>query len=320
MIDPAFLRSVEIFSTLSDDELAGIRGYLQERSLQAPAAVFRQGEPGDELYVVREGSVAVRVTSGDGDEVDVAQLGVGDFFGEMAIFEDAPRSASCVLVEGGSLLVLCENDFFKLMREHPGTALKIMDRMVNITTQRLTKTSSFLSEIVQWGEAARRRAITDELTGLYNRRHLDTVLEQHFAEARIRKEHFSLIMMDLDHFHSINDAFGQSFGDSVIKQVAPAVRANLRDTDIAARYGGDEFTLILPAMSAEQARERAEAIRRAVEGLRIESPTGALEVTTSQGIAEFPRHADNLDRLKLAADQALYKAKEAGRNRAMIIG
>ncbi|MFP4375575.1 MAG: diguanylate cyclase [Spirochaetales bacterium] len=320
MIDPTFLRSVEIFSTLSDDELANVRRFLQERSLAAPATVFRQGDAGDELFVVREGSVAVRVISKEGEEVDVAELGVGDFFGEMAIFEDAARSASCVLVEGGSLLVLCEHDFFAMMKEHPRTALKILDRMVSITTQRLTKTSSFLSELVQWGEAARRRAITDELTGLYNRRHLDAVLEQHYAEARISQERFSLIMMDLDHFHSINDTYGQSFGDSVIRQVAPAVTANLRDTDIAARYGGDEFTLILPSMSAEEARDRAEAIRRAVEGLRIESPAGALGVTTSQGIAEFPRHADDLERLKLAADQALYKAKEAGRNRAMIIG
>jgi diguanylate cyclase (GGDEF)-like protein len=293
--------------------------FLKSREFADATAVFEQGDAGDELYVVCEGRVAVRVRSSEGNEIDVAEFGAGDFFGEMAIFENAPRSATCVMVDGGKLYVLSKQDFFSLMQSHPSLALKIMYRMVAITNERLQRTGSFLSELVQWGEGARRRAVTDDLTGLYNRRYLDSTLEQQFQDARVRNEVFSLIMMDLDRFHAINDNWSQQFGDEVIQHVAPAVSRNVRQNDIAARYGGDEFTIILPGTRAEAALAVAEAIRLSVEQLEIEAPDGTvLKVTTSQGVAEFPRHGTTVEEIKSASDQALYQAKEAGRNTASI--
>ena len=319
MIDSAFLRSVAIFSTLEPSELETVAQVLSVRSCSEGAAVFNQGDSGEELYVVHEGRVAVRVRTSEGTDIDVAELGVGDFFGEMAIFENAPRSATCVSVDGGTLYELSKRDFFSLMESHPSTALKIMYRMVAITNERLHRTGSFLSELVQWGEGARRRAVTDDLTGLYNRRYLDGALEQQFQDARVKNGVFSLIMMDLDRFHAINDAHGQQFGDEVIKHVAPAVSENVRDSDIPARYGGDEFTIILPATTAAVALEVAEGIRRSVEALEIPAPDGTtLRVTTSQGVAEFPHQGTTVEEIKSASDQALYQAKEAGRNRARI--
>ncbi|MFW5737747.1 MAG: diguanylate cyclase [Spirochaetota bacterium] len=320
MISAGLLRRVDILGDLHDDELEILQGYLEETECGADDAVFNQGEEGKDLYIVSDGRVAIRVATQDGSPIDVAELGPGDFFGEMAIFEDAPRSATCDMVDGGRLYRLRKTDFFALMDQHPGTAIKIMYRMVAITTNRLNATSSFLSDLVQWGEGARRRAITDDLTGLYNRRYLDGALEQQVAEALVKKGVFSLIMMDLDRFHEVNDEYGQAFGDELIATVAPSVRDAVGEGDIAARYGGDEFTIILPGRRADEALAIAETIRTAVEALDVPGPSGIVKVTTSQGVAEFPRHGRSLEAIREAADQALYRAKEAGRNRAMVHG
>ncbi len=321
MSDVGFLQSVDILSTLEPDELAIVEKYLRDVSCAPGDAVFQQGDEGRDLFIVRDGRVVVRVRASEGADVDVAELGDGDFFGEMAIFEAAPRSATCVAVDGGRLWRLKKDDFFALMDEHPGLASKILYRMVSITTGRLNTTSSFLSDLVQWGEGARRRAVTDDLTGLYNRRHLDSVLDQRLADARAKHARFSLIMMDLDRFHAVNDRYGQAFGDQVIAAVAPSIRDNIRDGDIAGRYGGDEFVILFPDCVAEDALACAEAIRKSVERLRIDAPDGSkVSVTTSQGIAEYPRHGESVDQIKEAADQALYAAKEAGRNRAAVAG
>lgn len=314
-----FLQSVDIFSTLDHDELAIVRRHLEEVTCRPDEEVFHQNDDETDLYIVREGTVSVRVTASEGVEVDIAQLGKGDFFGEMSLFEDAPRSATCLMTGGGRLFQLRKTDFFSLMADHPQTAIKVMSRMANITAGRLQNTSAFLTDLVQWGEAARRRAITDDLTGLHNRRYLDDALDEQLAQAKVSGHRFSLIMMDLDRFHAVNDDYGQPFGDEVIAAVAAPVADSIGETDIAARYGGDEFVIILPARTAEETLEVAERIRTSVEGLRIAAPNGdTVSVTTSQGIAEYPRHAADVEALKEKADKALYIAKEAGRNRAAI--
>ncbi|MEE8440527.1 MAG: GGDEF domain-containing protein [Spirochaetia bacterium] len=314
-----FLQGVDIFSTLDHDELAIVHRYLQNVTCRPDQAVFHQNDNETDLYIVREGTVAVRVGTSEGVEVDIAQFGEGDFFGEMSLFEDAPRSATCVMTDGGKLFRLRKADFFSVMADHPGTAIKVMSRMASITAGRLQSTSAFLTDLVQWGENARRRAITDDLTGLHNRRFLDDALDEQLAQAKVGGDRFSLIMMDLDRFHGINDAHGQPFGDEVIAAVALPVADSIGETDIAARYGGDEFVIILPARGAEESLEIAERIRTSVEGLRVTAPNGDLvSVTTSQGIAEYPRHAADVETLREQADKALYVAKEAGRNRAAI--
>jgi diguanylate cyclase (GGDEF)-like protein len=315
------LKRVAIFSPLTHRELMTVRQFLEDVTCENDEAVFHQGDVGDDLFVVKEGSVKIRVRASEGADVEVAELGEGDFFGEMAIFEDEPRSATCIMSDGGSLYRLRKSDFFALMDEHPETAIKIMSRMASITAGRLQSTGAFLNDLVQWGEGARRRAITDDLTGLHNRRYLDDALEEQLAQARVGSERFSLIMMDLDRFHGINDKHGQAFGDQVIAAVAPSVSESIGQKDIAARYGGDEFVVIMPSQTADEALEVAERIRAAVEALRVTAPDGSdVPVTTSQGIAEYPRHASDAESLKAAADEALYAAKESGRNRAVIHG
>ncbi len=124
----------------------------------------------------------------------------------MSIFDDSPRSASCRALSKSTLYSLSRGAFTDVIAQHPEIALKLMYRMLNITTQRLRGTSEFVSEMVLWGESARRRAVTDELTGVYNRRFLEDSLSTYLAEAEEKGRPLCFVMVDLDRFREINEA------------------------------------------------------------------------------------------------------------------
>jgi diguanylate cyclase (GGDEF)-like protein len=312
-----FLRHVAIFSLLERRELDSLAGFLHVHEIDAGHLLFREGDEGNELFIVKSGSVAVSVGLGNGVEQQVAEFRAGDFFGEMSIFEDAPRSASCRIKEKSRLFSLHERDFFHLMANHPQIAIKLMQKMLTVTTKRLMNTSEFVSDMVEWGENARKRAITDELTGIYNRRFLEDSLGTYFDEARRAGRPLSLIMIDLDRFREINERLGHAAGDRVIVEAASVFKECIRERDIAARYGGDEFTIILPDTPLEDARNVAEGIRAKTAALPALKPPegGSIRVTTSQGVASFPDHGGDVATVRGKADEALYRAKEGGRNR-----
>ncbi|HDP81344.1 MAG TPA: GGDEF domain-containing protein [Spirochaetes bacterium] len=313
----SFLQTVDIFSTLSKDEIGSLVGVLAPVSKKKGEALFSQGDSGEELFIVKTGRVTSTIELPDGKERVVAEFGSGDFFGEMAIFENAPRSATCRAGEDSTLCRLHQNDFFSFIKSDPRIAIKIMYRMLHITTQRLQNTGGFLSEMIRWGNDARRRAITDELTGIYNRRYLDEALEEHYLGARARAGVFSLGMVDLDHFREINECYGHETGDRLILEVVEVFKKHLRPADIVARYGGDEFSVIFPDTPPAEAWKIAEAVRVEVEKLSLLEGLGGpmKRVTTSQGIASYPSDADSVKGLREKADQSLYRAKEEGRNR-----
>ena len=318
--DLSFLEKVEIFSTLNRDELHAVSPLLKEETLESGQPLFKQGDRGDSLFIVNEGKVATQVGTEDGDHITVAEFGPGDFFGEMSIFEHAPRSATCSASDDAVVLRLHEDDFGRLMRTRPKVAIKVMHKMLTVIAGRLENTSSFLSDMVQWGDESRKRAFTDDLTGLFNRRFLDQSLTDQFAQAAAAGKPLCLVMMDLDHFTGINDEYGHEQGDQLIAAVAPAIKRTFRETDIMARYGGDEFTFILPDTTPEVAADLCAHLREDVSKLDfLEKLGGSIrQVTTSQGIACFPMHAQDTEGLREKADQALYIAKERGRNRSEI--
>jgi diguanylate cyclase (GGDEF)-like protein len=159
-------------------------------------------------------------------------------------------------------------------------------------------------------------AITDGLTGLFNRRYLEMRLDEEIHRALRYPCQFCVMLLDVDHFKHINDTFGHATGDLVLREVAHLVRKHLRETELVFRYGGEEFCAILPETSLSQAKEAAERLRRAIENHPFTTVDGAtrLKVTSSIGIAEYPTHGQDKPRLLAAADEALYLAKQQGRN------
>lgn len=158
-----------------------------------------------------------------------------------------------------------------------------------------------------------QQALTDGLTGCYNRRAFEKLLERDLQLATRMRQPLSLIMLDLDNLKQINDGpGGHEAGDRSLRLLAEALRAELRAVDTAARFGGDEFAIILPQADSDGAFLVAERLRARIEELKI---PGVDSMTASFGLASFPLHASSRDTLVVAADQALYKAKHTGRNR-----
>jgi two-component system cell cycle response regulator len=162
---------------------------------------------------------------------------------------------------------------------------------------------------------AERLATTDGLTGLLNRRTFNAQLHGRLREAERYQRPLSLILIDVDHFKQVNDGYGHPAGDAVLRSVADLLTRQARETDIVARYGGEEMALILPETDARGALAIAERIRKSVGGAHHRSEQGNLRVTISAGISTWPGGGESGEELLEAADKALYRAKQAGRNR-----
>ena len=160
---------------------------------------------------------------------------------------------------------------------------------------------------------AERRASTDSLTGLPNRRGLDDTLKRLVAHANRTHTPVSLIAVDLDHFKNINDTYGHDKGDEVLAAFGVMLRANLRGADVAARSGGEEFVVVLPETDRSGAMHVAQHLRRATAALTV--PRLGARITASFGIATLPDDALDIDAMLRLADRALYAAKQRGRNR-----
>jgi diguanylate cyclase (GGDEF)-like protein/PAS domain S-box-containing protein len=193
------------------------------------------------------------------------------------------------------------------------TALRLTERQLREANIRLT---TQLQTIQTLQEGLKEQALRDSLTGLYNRRYLEETVGRELARAGRDGQHLSLLMIDLDHFKTVNDEFGHAAGDRVLRWFGDLVRTKLRPGDIACRYGGEEFVLIMPTASRETALERADEIRlafRQLVGIASDHQYG--DVTLSAGVAVFPDDATAAGELRRKADAALYTAKRAGRDR-----
>lgn len=161
----------------------------------------------------------------------------------------------------------------------------------------------------------RRTALTDHLTGLATRQRLFEFLDQELAKALRYRRPLTVVMVDIDHFKSVNDRFGHRAGDEVLRTIARVLVENKRSPDIATRYGGEEFLLVLPETTVEEAVEFADRIRSRIASLRVPWAGADIGVTASLGIAGgVPSDASWKNRLIEAADIALYNAKRAGRD------
>ncbi len=193
------------------------------------------------------------------------------------------------------------------LRENDLPTLSIFASQVAIAIQN----ASLLAEV-------HRLAITDEGTGIFNRRHFFQLAEQEFSRAVRYKHPLSAIIVDVDEFKAFNDHYGHIVGDQVLRQVAQALKNNLREGDILGRYGGEEFSILLPSTDRGSARKVAERLCEQVAAAGVDTENGILAVTVSIGVVELQPEMSALLALVDAADQAMYQAKELGGNRAFV--
>ena len=170
-------------------------------------------------------------------------------------------------------------------------------------------------------ETLRAQSISDPLTGWYNRRFMEETLEREIRRAARNEAPVAVVMLDVDNFKEFNDSYGHEAGDVALQNLCQMLKGHIRSEDVACRYGGDEFLLILPDISAEVAAQRAEAMRITVGHLEMHYQGRLLRpMTLSFGIATFPANGKTSQELLRASDAALFRAKSEGRDRVRFHG
>ncbi len=298
------LARVPLFKALEVQDLTRLAAASRVETFSPGEAIVEVGEPGRSIYLVTEGHVQVLYPVRT-EEVELARMGPGEFFGEMALLNEKPRSATVRSVGEVSAIVLDKTEFHALVLDRPRVALALLEAL-SVRIRQADEQISGLSD----------QAVRDPLTGLLNRRAFTERIEQEVDRTRRYERDFSLIMMDLDHFKAINDTLGHDVGDEVLSWVGRILTEHTRVADTPFRIGGEEFTVLCPATGRELAQALAQRLVDVVA--EAKPPVGhELRVTMSAAYATSPEHGEATEALYNAADQALLKAKREGRNRVM---
>jgi diguanylate cyclase (GGDEF)-like protein/PAS domain S-box-containing protein len=191
-------------------------------------------------------------------------------------------------------------------------------RLVDELQKANARLSAQLSEIQALENELREQAIRDPLTGLFNRRYLQVTLDREIARVKRTNQPVGIIIMDIDHFKLINDSYGHKAGDLILEALGELFKTNIRREDIACRYGGEEFVVVMPGASLKTAEERAEIIRSQIAALRVHYENWNIHVTVSVGVAAYPLHGTTGEDVLIRADRALYHAKQEGRDRVIV--
>jgi diguanylate cyclase (GGDEF)-like protein len=275
-----------------------------ESTLEKGALLWREGDPGDSVVLLRSGKLEVLNETAEGQEVVLRTLDPGAVVGELAA-DGGGRSATVRACTPCRISRIPAAEFRGLLRRRPAVLEALywvqVDRVRSLTRQ-VTRTHE--------------RAITDPLTRLYNFGFFRQRLEMEVDRARQTGDPVSLVLFDIDHFKKYNDAHGHEEGNVVLVTVAQILKGVGRRGDVLARYGGEEFVALLYGASLEEATHFGESVRRAVEVQPFKPRQGPLQrVTISGGCSAFPIDAESDEELIRAADANLYRAKEGGRNR-----
>jgi diguanylate cyclase (GGDEF)-like protein len=316
------LNKTPLFTELNEEEFKIIASELEPLFFKKGAPIFREGDAGRDLYILYSGTLKAFGTQADGNQrllFDLKQR--GQLFGEMSIVANQPRSMTIIAAENSVVLMFRIAEFYRILAQRPIIGFRILKAIIFVENQKLDQSSESYNDLIRWGETARRRAITDEMTGLYNRRFLEEAIKERFSNQSMNFRSISLLMIDLDKLHSVNERYTNKTGDLVIAAAADAIRSCLRPTDIPTRLSGDEFAVLLPDTNRKNAVKIAARIRENIAKVQVEVPANpgtdekvTLSVHASIGIATAPDHANTTQEFTNAADSALKKAKEMGRN------
>jgi diguanylate cyclase (GGDEF)-like protein len=286
------------------------------RRLYAVRATKRNADADAQLYVLT--SVPARGVFSEANSA-LLHTFLGVFIAALALLYGAWKGVELAMLRRLRTLLAVTNhiragDLTARTRFPPGEEeLCQLGHALDDMAQALQKRDADLKQALrELGE----QVITDPLTRLNNRRYLWDFLGRDLIRARRAVLPVAAILFDIDHFKRFNDTWGHEAGDLVLRSVADVIRQNVRGSDIACRYGGEEFIIVLPEATRTVAVQRSETIRRDIERMQVSLGEKPLDrVTASFGVALYPTHADNAEALVRAADDALYQAKENGRNR-----
>ncbi len=299
-----------LFQDIDLNRADGHLDQLREMRLSDGEVLFVPNEHNDAMYLILEGRLQVHLESPDSTPITV--LEAGDSVGELSVIDSLETSAYVTAQGECRLAVMDQVTLWTLINDIEGFArnlLYVVSRRVRHDNERMVVTRQRQR---QW----EHYATVDALTGLHNRRWLNETFGRQLERSRRSDSPLALIMLDVDHFKAYNDTEGHVAGDTALMALATVLRSQLRPTDHAARFGGEEFSVLLPQTDRLGAVLVAERLRAAVSEMTIRTDEGLdlPRITISLGLTEL-RQEDTVQTMLERSDQALYQAKEAGRNR-----
>lgn len=309
----------------TEEEVQGILSSGTERSFARDEVVLREGESGDAMFIVLEGFAGARLDSGP----MARSYGPGSYFGELSFINpDHRRSATVFAITPLKLCVVDQGSITALQANHPRLIFTLMRRACAflVDAERhlisdLRRRNSELREALDALAVTRaklsdeeERARTDAVTGLANRRAFDEAWPRFVERATRLGSGLAVLALDLDHFKELNDSVGHGAGDELLRGIGSALAHGVRRSDLACRFGGDEFVVVLPDLDATVARSRADALRTAIASVPHAGNDRGLRVTATVG-GTLHRLGEGAEATLHRADEALYAAKREGKNR-----
>ena len=251
------LKAVNLFAKLEERELAVVAENSGFYPYRKGDIIFQEGSFGDGLYVIREGEVLITKRRGDDETINIAQFIAGECFGEMDLLENKRMTATASAETDTVLLVFPARGirFQDVLALHPDISASILHELMAVIAGRIRSTNRLISEKSQWVRELKNQLFYDKLTGLYNRTFLDEEFTRKIEEYGPET---SIIMVKPDRFKAINDACGHEAGDKALRLIAFSIKSQIRHRDIAVRFRGDEFAVILPGTGCRN----GEGVRR----------------------------------------------------------
>ncbi len=309
--DPLY--DVDLLQSMEPDIVKPLLDDCPVTTLEQNEVLITAGRRNQNLKILLDGKLSVRLKSAE--SAPITFIEPGQTAGELSLIDHQPASAYVVAEIDSRILILDEERVWELVNSSHAVARNLLYTLV----KRLRYGNTIIIGDREKLEQYQFQAKVDALSGLFNRRWLNNMLPRQMHRSRVSSDPLSLVMIDIDHFKRYNDQHGHIAGDSAIRTIATTISDNIRPADMAARYGGEEFLLILPRCALKPAEAAAERVRQAVEKAPVHSSDGDMlpPVSISLGIAEL-REDFTVEDFIQAADAALYRAKEAGRNRVQI--
>ena len=310
--DKLLLSRLQLFRNVDLDNTAllDLLNQCEYRQFVAGEIILSTEAENRYLYIVLKGRLAIQLNLHD--DIPLATVEPGECVGEMSIIDSCVPSAQVSATEQTQVLVIEQDILWRMV----SVSHEIARNLLYIMSERVRYSNLVIADSLEMQRKYQRFASTDTLTGLHNRGWLDDAFDREIKRSERDELPLALIMIDVDHFKNYNDEYGHLAGDQVLITVADAIRSPLRPNDLVARFGGEEFAVLLPETTVSNAEIIAERLRDHV----AKADPGMLDnrqlpaVTISLGIAgRQPGYS--LDMMIAAADVAMYHAKRNGRNR-----
>ena len=302
------LKEIRLFKSVDLDSIKGLIDACTVRFLEQGEVLINRGEMNRTVYFILDGHVSVHLDSLQSKPAAI--LGPGESVAEMSVIDGQPTTAFVVAAEQIRLLAMDEDVLWSLIHSSHAAACNL----ISILTARLRHADAAIAGVAEAAEY-RGYGTMDALTGLHNRCWLDQVVERQTHRCTADQRPMCAILIDIDYFKTFNERYGHTHGDHVLYSVANTISDNLRPAEIIARYGGDEFVVLLPTVEIEMARRIAERLHKGVMGAVPVMPDGSAipHPTISIGVAVL-QPGQTGKQLLAEAGRALSRAKNSGGN------